>query len=508
MENRNSRQFRVMVADFHQETNSFNPYIWTEDKFRNDTFLEGDAIVTGYGTNSGRVLCGILKSCKAHNAEIIPACALRATSGGPVDHAVVEHVMHSLLACYEANAPIDAVILGLHGATQSTEEDDVCGYILEKLRTKVGSEVVISVGFDLHANVTARCLDAADYICGYQTYPHVDQKETGFRAAELAFRKLETGKKLAVSSVTLPMIVPASGYSTNTSPMREIMAYGHEQVENGTLLDFTAFQMQPWLDVWPAGSTVVTVSEDAEAAAACARELAKRIFESRDAFWPELDSIPEVISLSKEAPEGKPVILVDFADSLGAGATGESAAVLRALADVNFPVRTAMVVSDSAAVNQATALGIGAEAEFRIGNPTIDTQALTTTAQVVNLCDGVFYQEGPVGAGMRRNMGRVAVLRVKNVDVLVCDHACGTGDLQAYRHFGIEPTGYQMVVVKANTSFRAAYTPIASKICMTDTPGAATSHLEALSFRRISQTFYPFTHLDEYRMDPPRCSLR
>lgn len=489
---------RIIVADFHQETNSFNPATWGFDAFRQDTFLEGEAIERGYGTNSGRVLCGILEQARQAGAEIIPACALRATSGGPVEQAVVDYFLSSLLRCYEQHAPVDAFVMSLHGATQSTQYDDVCGYILQQLRRVVGPETCIGIGCDMHANITQTCMENADYICGFQTYPHVDQKETGARVTRLVLDALRHGEATYSARVYLPMIVPASGYSTDSEPLRSIMAQGHRLCADGTLLDFSVFQMQPWLDVRPAGSTVLTIAREPEAARTAAAHLARQLFDSRESFWPKLYTQTQVIDLARQAPAGKPVILVDFADSLGAGAPGTSASVLHTLQQAGWPVRTAMLLTDPQAVAQARQLGPGKTGRFRLGQDGVEAEAF-----VRSLSDGVFFQQGPVGAGQRRDLGSTALLQIENVDVLVCQHACGTGDLQVYRGFGVEPTAYQMVVVKANTSFRASYAPIASHICMTDTPGIGTANLTSLHYRHIPRHFYPFASMQDYEITPP-----
>jgi microcystin degradation protein MlrC len=57
-----------------------------------------------------------------------------------------------------------------------------------------------------------------------------------------------------------------------------------------------------------------------------------------------------------------------------------------------------------------------------------------------------------------------------------------------------------MVVVKACNSFREAYGPISERICLTDTPSAASANLISLPFRKVPGTFYPFSTLDEYQI--------
>lgn len=496
---------RIIVADFHQETNSFTPEVWTRERFEQDTCLHGQALLDDYGTTSGRTLSGILAVAKERHAHIFPACAVRATSGGPVEHAVVEEFISSLLTCYEANQPIDAFIMGLHGATQSTQCDDVCGEILSRIRSAVGDKVLVSIACDMHANITETCMENADYICGFQTYPHVDQLQTGIRAATLAFDRMENGGTDYLARAALPMIVPACGYTTEEGPFRDIIQKGHELVKQGKLKDFSIFQMQPWLDVSPAASTIIAISDEPLEAQKYADLLSHEVFMHRDDFWPQLYSMEEVIALAQTAPEGRPVLLVDFADSLGGGALGNSAAVLSFLKDNHYPVHTATILSDAKAVSRAEQVGIGREADFVLGAAGQGgMKPVHVRAMVRSLHDGVFYQKGPVGTGQRRYLGHVAVLSVNNVDVLVCEHACGTSDPEVYRAFGIEPTAYQMVVIKALMSFKAAFEEIAYAVCMTNTPGSCSADLKALPYTHLPRPFYPLDRLDGYQPEKPR----
>ena len=79
------------------------------------------------------------------------------------------------------------------------------------------------------------------------------------------------------------------------------------------------------------------------------------------------------------------------------------------------------------------------------------------------------------------------------------------GDPQLFRHFGIEPTLYDLVVVKANTSFRAPYSTFTDLIYYADTPGAGASNLRQLHWEHLPKHFYPFDLPDDYR--PARASL-
>ncbi len=109
-----------------------------------------------------------------------------------------------------------------------------------------------------------------------------------------------------------------------------------------------------------------------------------------------------------------------------------------------------------------------------------------------SLHEGEFRQEVVGHTGQVSRLGRSAVLRFGNLDVLVCGAIVAPGDPQLYRAFGIEPLMYDLVVVKANTSFRVGYAKIAGEIYEADTPGAAAPDLLRLPFRKFPRSLYPW----------------
>jgi len=67
-----------------------------------------------------------------------------------------------MLAASEAALPVDAVILGLHGAMVAHGYDDVEGDVLERARAIVGPHCVIGVELDPHCHLTIRRVRLAD----------------------------------------------------------------------------------------------------------------------------------------------------------------------------------------------------------------------------------------------------------------------------------------------------------------------------------------------------------
>ena len=495
------KRYRVLYFEFSQETNSFNPLIWTLKDFENYKYCEGADI---FSIDPG-IRCettGFMAAAEEYDLELIGSVAMWAQAGGRVDAALVDDMLEKVYAAYKRAGHIDAVFGALHGATQDTRESDTCGYITERLREMAGPEPVIAIAFDMHGNITDKILRSTDVVCGYQTYPHRDAYETACRTARLGVMKLRDRKAFSTAAVMVPMIVPAAGYTSEAGAFKEVMDKGHACLAAGELLDFSVFQMQPWLDADPAASTVLTIAKDADTAARCAGELAQDLFDRRKQFWPELYCIDDVLQKAGRADAEKPVVLVNSGDSPGCGAVGDNVAVLKRLLERGETLRFATLVRDAEAVKRAFEIGVGNTGEMTLGAGINSCGQESVTAQVLvrSLHCGYWKQEGPIGVGLPQYNGLSAVVSIGNFDVLLCEYLANTGDPQIYRHFGLEPKLYDLVEVKANTSFRLPFSAFATEFYTTAVPGCVgTSVLTDLAFKNLPGDMYPFAELDEYR---------
>lgn len=490
---------RVLVCEFHQESDTFNPLVSTlENCFEVTRYAEGQEAYD-LAKAVPCALHGMIDAIEEAGGEAITTISLFGASGGRVDDSVYTMLCDKVRSYLDSVGPVDAVFASLHGACCTESEDDASGALLAYLRELVGPDKVIAASCDLHANATKKMLSNADVICGYQTYPHVDFYETGYRAASLGMRKL-MGKPVCLAATTLPVMTPPAGYTSQTEPFKSVIDYGKSLVADGTLLDFTVFNVQPWLDIEEIGSTMVAVAEDEAVACRCADELAARFFAIRDGMWPELMSVDEIIDIAEDPASPKPVILVDSADSPNGGAVGDSVEVALRLQARNATIRSGMFVKDPEAVKQAFEVGVGNKAVFEVGNKfTPDMPApLKGEAVVRSLHDGAFWQEGPAGKGLPCNVGLSAVLSFGFADIMVCEKPGASGDPQILRHFGIEPKVYDLIVVKANTSFRVPYSAFAGAIYNADTPGAGTANLKRLVWRKLPKNFYPFDLAEDF----------
>lgn len=491
---------KILLCEFRQESNTFNPIVMGMDYFTSGYADEGQV---AYERVKARPIAahGMIDAIEEAGGEVVPTIFLDAPSGGRVDDDVFEHVKQRVKYYIDKAGEVDAVCISLHGATCTVSEDDACGALLKYIRELVGDKP-IAASFDLHANITKRMLKYADIICGYQTYPHVDFYETGYRAGKLCMQML-AGKKFVKAAVTIPMLIPPSGFTNLEGPFKELIDTGNALVADGTLIDYTVFPVQPWLDIPELASVVVTIAEDSEVAKEQADRLAQQLFEKRDEYTPELMSVDEIIDIAEDPKSVKPIVLADSADSVNGGAVGDSPVVAMRLAERESQIQAGMFVVDPEAVQKAFETGIGNCAEFSVGaGYTYGMPGpFREVGMVRSLHDGNFRAEGPANKGVPGSMGLCAVISFGNIDILVsekCDHS---GDPQLFRHFGIEPTMYDLIVVKANTSFKVPYGKFAGQICYADTPGAGASNLKRFQWQNISENMYPFDLPEDYKLE-------
>ncbi|MBA3414353.1 MAG: M81 family metallopeptidase, partial [Chloroflexia bacterium] len=303
---------RVAIAELKQETNTFVPRPTTLADFRTWHLWTGDEVVAGSaGTNVE--VAGFLDVLGEAGIEPVPILATFAISGGRVEPETYHRLRDDLLTGLAAAGLVDGVLLALHGAMVTTAEDDPDGETIAAVRAAIGPAVPLVVTLDLHANLTRRCVEAADAIVGFRTSPHIDQRDTGRRGAELLVRILRDGARPAMAFAKVPMVVPASTHIHHLpGPFQRLMRAA-AAAETGSLLSASVFTVQPWLDIAEMGCATVAVADgDPALAARVAAELAELAWAEREAFLDlELVPIDEAVARALTAPAG-PVVLSDL----------------------------------------------------------------------------------------------------------------------------------------------------------------------------------------------------
>ena len=120
----------------------------------------------------------------------------------------------------------------------------------------------------------------------------------------------------------------------------------------------------------------------------------------------------------------------------------------------------------------------GAEIEAELGGKrdNLHGAPIPIKATVLRLSNGDYVYEGPMNRGVHNTMGPTAVLACRGrhgnvVEVIVSSRRVQALDTAIFRSQGIEPTERKILAVKSSVHFRGAFTPIASRIILVNTPG-------------------------------------
>ncbi len=89
-------------------------------------------------------------------------------------------------------------------------------------------------------------------------------------------------------------------------------------------------------------------------------------------------------------------------------------------------------------------------------------------------------------------LGKTAVLRVRNTTVVVTEFKADGRKLAPYPQHGLDPRDFALVQVKSAGAYRAEFEPIASVVYDLDTRGPWDSELTRMPYQRITRPLWPF----------------
>jgi microcystin degradation protein MlrC len=476
------------------------------------------AVAAARGTNT--CFGGFVAGAAAQGFALVPILSVWATPSGPVTREAFEELTGRLVAGLCEAAPLDGVLLALHGAMVSEEHEDGDGEILRRVRAEVGPEVPVVATLDLHANVSAAMVAAADLLIGYDTYPHVDMAERAAEAAGLLAR-LVRREVVPTAALRKPLMLPTSQrMTTDRAPMRDLIARAHTMESDRRVLNVTIAGGFPPADVPEAGfSVLVTTDGEPVLAARLADELAAAAWEAREGFlggvstWAEaaeaIRALPPVTP-----PPGGPLVLVDIGDNPWTGGPGDGTEIVRFLLRERVRGAAVALVADPAVAVTCRAVGEGARVAVDLGGKTdrLHGDPLPVRGFVRRLSDGRYVNDGPMMAGAPVVLGLSVLLAclppgLEDADmdpgedavaVLVTSRAETPIDLNAFRFVGIEPTALRLIGLKGKGHFRAAFEPIAARVILVEGPGITGADLSRLPLTRVRRPIWP---LDDWETE-------
>ena len=485
--------FRILSAEIVHETNTFNIHPTTIKSFQDRYLLDGDQAIATRGSKNTE-LAGLLDAGRDHGWDINHVLSAAAGPGGIVTRDAFDTLTAPLIAA--AAEAWDGVFLMLHGAMVTDFSEDGEGEILRRLRAVIGPDLPIAVTLDPHANVTTAMCNLAQILVSFTTYPHVDIRSTGRKAAELLHRTMSGEFLLRTLRAHRPMLEEANGGRTDQGPMidRHALARAYESRKGIHAISINgAF---PCADIAEVGPTVLVTCEGdmvahAEIAEILAEDMWDRRYETLNSYYTCSDAATVAKSWNGD---GGPLIIADYADNPGSGAYGDATHLLGALICANVESACFGALVDPAAARLLNTRSIGEKVTLDIGGviaPKFGGEPLNVTGEVKWIGDGHVVGSGPILGGLERSFGPTAVLRVGGIDILIVSIAHQILDLRQFETFDIYPAKKSIVALKSMQHFRAAFTTIAGRVIVCDCGALCTLNYASLGYKNVPVPTFP-----------------
>lgn len=481
---------RIAVGGFQHETNTFSATPTSYDDFVRaggwPGLTRGRAIFAALD-RINLPTSGFIAAAGRAKHDLVPLLWCSATPAGRVTKDAFERIAGELCQHLAEARPLDALYLDLHGAMVTEHLADGEGELLRRLRQVVGPALPIVCSLDFHANISPAMVERATAMTAYRSYPHVDMKESGERAAALLGRILARGPP-AKALRKPPFLIPLTWQCTLIDPAAGLFRELASMVD-GSVADLSFAPGFPPADIPDCGPSVLAYGEDQRSADRAADRLAAAVCEAEGDFagkvWQPGEAVREAMHLAPAS--GRPVILADTQDNPGAGGNSDTVGLIEALIAERAEGSVAGLLYDPAAAAAAHAAGEGTDVEIALGEGSRlpGHRPLAARFRIERLGDGRFTATGPFYAGNRMLLGPMALLSTGGVRIAVASRKQQAADQAMFRHLGVEPREQRILALKSSVHFRADFEPIASAVLVVAAPGANPVDHRGLPYRNL-----------------------
>jgi microcystin degradation protein MlrC len=483
---------RIAIGGFLHESHSFAPRPTTYQDFVQPggfpPLCHGAALIPAL-RDASVPAAGAIAVAEAEGATIVPLAWGFANPAGPVADEAFERIAAmncALLSMALDNGPLDGVYLDLHGAAMVDSFPDAEGELLRRVRAIVGPELPLTISLDPHANLTAAIVQLADVIVPFRTYPHVDMKEAGRRAAVLLLERIHRGQPWHRTMHRLDFWIPLGAQCTLMPPMQPVMSERTRIGDRTGIVEVGFCFGFPYADFPDCGPALAVYAETQSAADDAATDFLMFIDQRESEFTQELllssAAVAEARRLASTA--AGPIVIADTQDNPGGGGHGDTTELLAELVRQKARGALLCLINDQQSAEACHGAGEGATIALSLGGKS-DGAPFHCSARVEKLTDGHFTLTGPMGAGNPGNLGPTALIEIDGVKVIVVSRKMQALDQAIIRHVGVEPSSCPILVLKSSVHFRADFEPIASHVIVAVAPGPVVADPATLNFRHV-----------------------
>ena len=475
---------KILIAQFHHETNSFCPVLADVTKYRNYRFDVGDEVIINQRGIGSEIGAFIDVFDKRPDIELVPAVALNASPSGPVTKDVYDFVLNEIEKQIKAHSQLDGVLLTLHGAMVAEGHPDGEGDLLERVRRLVGTDIPVIVSLDLHANVTEKMVNNATVLIPYECYPHTDTYETGFLAAKIMLDTLD-GKCTPVMAYRyIPYLLPF--FPSDFPEIKPIYELASKQTVNKDVLSARFAHGFFLSDIDEMGMSVMVVTNgNKDLADLYAEELKSCICDNLPNLkrsFPSFDDVLEEALMESD----KPFVIADASDNPGAGAMSDTTHILREFIKRGISGGAFATIVDPESVKACEQAGSGNTVNLSLGgwsNETYSGGPLDVKAYVKMISDGKYASREKLSFGEVINHGKTAVVEIAGNIVFITSIPRQPWDIEIFRSHGIRPEEQKIIVVKSAVHYRASYGKITDRTEAVVLPGLSQPVPDGMIFK-------------------------
>ncbi|MCL2221675.1 MAG: M81 family metallopeptidase [Oscillospiraceae bacterium] len=467
---------KIALAGMGHESNTFNKECTELSSF---VLIDGDDFCKLRNIDSSAN--GFYETLKTSGADVAPLFFASAIPSGTVRRDAYDYIKSSIITKLRDGGAWDAVCLALHGSMAVEGLYDPEGDLLEAVRSVIGNEIPIVCALDMHATLTEQMALCSDGFSVFRTAPHIDSFDTGKRGAEIMLKILKEKRKTVNVLVKIPILVSGEQSETRVEPAKALFESLTEYDKLPDVLCASYVMGFPWADspFGGAGALVTGWSDGEKQLKDLADKMSKIFWDKRAEFTfstPAMQS-QEAIEAALCATEF-PVIISDSADNPTAGASQDTTQLLRLMIESGMENAVYTCVADAKAYKQCASRTIGDEFSIALGGRTSKkaSERLEVYAKLKNLAkiQGTSY----------------AVMQAKGVKFVVSDKRCATYYPETLRELGLEPTGFNVIGIKAGY-LSPEYQDISKLSILALTEGDTALELKNLPYKKTPRPIYP-----------------
>jgi len=484
---------RVGIIGFLQESNTFIARQTRRADFEADLLLKGE-VIRSRMESAPHEVGGFFAGLAEAGIEAVPVFLARALPYGVIRREDFEGLVGEMMDALSEAGELDGVLAAPHGATVAEGYPDADGYWLSQVRQRVGSGVPVIATLDPHANLSRAMVDATDALIAYSTNPHLDQRETGIKAADMMRRILVGEIRPAQAAAFPPMAINIQCQNTSEDPLKSLCHAMAPIITSPGILGGSLILGFPYADVFEMGSAVLVIADnDLKAAQTAADEMGRLMWDRRADFDPHFLSVEAAVSLAAARLE-RPVVLLDMGDNVGGGSPADSTAIVQEwLKRGRSEERAFACLFDPRVAGRACELGAGAVFEGVVGDP---ADPVTGRFSIESLHEGKFVETMARHGGFSEfDQGKTVVLRHQGsgLTLMVTERRMAPFSLSQLTSFGIDPESFDLIVAKGVIAPMAAYAPVSKGgFLHVDSPGVTRADMTRLHYRNRRRPLFPF----------------